>query len=304
MSKKTKKKAVNEPLSSRQFKIGDLVAAKLKGHPVWPAKIESVDAAKRKYTVRFFGGNEETSQLPLTQLKHFRDLTKRERSCKRKGFADALELCTKEYESQAQEEPDDEHEDEGNEEEKEDSEEEEENGGENIEHDKREKALAKLREKLARKLEEKEAKKNEQYAKKLVSYVENKLIAVQPILERLHKALDNIPAFGPRELNELTIAVRKYEKVFNVLLKCIEHLASGNVDMSNVFQKTQKAVSQLAHDTRSAKEREDLPLKLRKQVRRVYSQMRAHESYKKFVLGDFNGYSRNAMIERKENDVQ
>lgn len=303
MSKKTKKKTTNDPSPGQHFKIGDLVGARVKGFPIWPARIESVEASKRRYIVRFFGTEQSSQYIPPTHIKHFKDLTKQEKSCKRKGFAEAIKLCQEEYDSRAEdEEPGENVEEE--EQQAEEAEEEEEHGGENVEHDKTEKALAKLREKLVKKLEEKEAKKNEQYAKKLVSYVEIKLIAVQPILERLHKALDNIAKFGPRELNELTLAVRKYEKVFNVLLKCIDHLASGNVDMSNVFQKTQKAVSQLAHDTRSAKEREDLPPKLRKQVKRVYTQMRAHESYKKFVLGEFNGYSRNAMIERRENDVQ
>lgn len=290
MSKKTKRKTPSERLSNQPFKIGDLVAAKVKGHPVWPAIVENVEVAKRRYTVRFFG-TDDTSQLPLAQLKHIKNLTKQEKACKRKGFIEAFELCQAELESRSAQEPIEEAE-------------EEENAGENVEHDKREKALAKLREKLARKMEEKEAKKNEQKAKKLVSYVEIKLNAVQPILERLHRALENISKYGPRELNELTIAVRKYEKVLNVLLRCIDHLASGKVDMSNVFQKTQKTVLQLAHEAHAAKDRDDMPIKLRKQVKKVYTQMRTNESYKRFVKGEFNGYSRNAMIERKENDVQ
>lgn len=292
MSKKAKKKTPNEQSSSLPFRIGDLVGAKVKGYPVWPAIVESVDTAKRRYLVRFFG-TDDTSQLPLTQLKHFKDFTKQEKACKRKGFVEAYELCRAELESRGAQEP-----------EEEEKVEEEENAGENIEHDKREKALAKLREKLAKKLEEKEAKKNEQKAKKLVSYVEIKLNAVQPILERLHRALENISKFGPRELNELTISVRKYEKVLNVLLKCIDHLESGKVDMSSVFQKTQKTVYQLAQQAHSAKDRGDMPVKLRKQVKKVYTQIKTNDSYKRFVVGEFNGYSRNAMIERKENDVQ
>lgn len=82
------------------FKEGDLVGAKIKGHPLWPGRIETVHElanlnGKRKYTVRFFG-SDDTSQSSI-QIKLFEAFTDQEKACSRRGFKEALLLCQQEY---------------------------------------------------------------------------------------------------------------------------------------------------------------------------------------------------------------
>lgn len=84
---------------STSFKENDLVAAKVKGFAFWPAFIEKVELTnnKPKYTVRFFGTNE--TSVTLASIKPFKDLTDKERTCKRPGFQEALSLCQERYDS-------------------------------------------------------------------------------------------------------------------------------------------------------------------------------------------------------------
>lgn len=100
MSKKSKKKQKKpDNALEANFKEGDLVGAKVKGHPLWPGYIEKVNFLnnRRKYTVRFFGSN-DTSQSCI-QIKYFKDFTSQEKACSRKGFKDALMLCQEKYDS-------------------------------------------------------------------------------------------------------------------------------------------------------------------------------------------------------------
>lgn len=100
MSKKSKKKQKKpDNALEANFKEGDLVGAKVKGHPLWPGYIEKVSflSNRRKYTVRFFGSN-DTSQSCI-QIKYFKDFTPQEKACSRKGFKDALMLCQEQYDS-------------------------------------------------------------------------------------------------------------------------------------------------------------------------------------------------------------
>jgi len=94
-----KKKKVASRKTEANFKEGDLVGAKIKGYPLWPAIIERMDInnPRRKFTIRFFGSDELYHSF--TQIKLFKDFTPQERACARKGFKEALELCQKEYDS-------------------------------------------------------------------------------------------------------------------------------------------------------------------------------------------------------------
>lgn len=96
--KKRQKKST--PKQSFDFKVGDLVGAKVKGHPVWPGIIDAVEIVannRKKYNVRFFGTNDTSKNI--IELKPFKDFTDKERSCGKKGFAEALALCQERYNS-------------------------------------------------------------------------------------------------------------------------------------------------------------------------------------------------------------
>lgn len=98
MNKKSKKKQKKpDKAPEANFKVGDLVGAKVKGHPIWPGFIEEVNNLnnKCKYTVRFFGSS-ETSQSCI-EIKYFRDFTTKEIACSRKGFKEALLQCQERY---------------------------------------------------------------------------------------------------------------------------------------------------------------------------------------------------------------
>lgn len=101
MSKKAKKKQIKSTSTSaeNQFKQGDLVGGKVKGHPLWPGQIEKLDFVngRPKYTIRFFGSN-DTSRNCI-QVKLFKDFTKQEKTRTTKGFKEAYSICQKEYDA-------------------------------------------------------------------------------------------------------------------------------------------------------------------------------------------------------------
>lgn len=101
MTKRSKKKTNGNGGggSSVTFKVGDIVGARVKGYPIWPAKvIHKADMNnKTKYTVEFYL-TKETSQH-IAELKHFKDLSDKELACKKKDFQEALSICREEYET-------------------------------------------------------------------------------------------------------------------------------------------------------------------------------------------------------------
>lgn len=76
--------------SKKSFKIGDLVFAKVKGYPPWPAKITKIE--KTKYNVYFYGTG-ETANIKLEDLFAYRENKQKyatEKIMKRKGFKEAI----------------------------------------------------------------------------------------------------------------------------------------------------------------------------------------------------------------------
>lgn len=91
MAKKTRK--IAKP--KIEFRKGDLVAAKVKGHPSWPGQIEHVEinGTRKRYHVRFFGTNDMS--YSHAEIKPFDQMTATELRTKSKAFSDALEECRK-----------------------------------------------------------------------------------------------------------------------------------------------------------------------------------------------------------------
>ncbi|XP_055550773.1 hepatoma-derived growth factor-related protein 2-like [Wyeomyia smithii] len=76
--------------SKKSFNVGDLVFAKVKGYPPWPAKITKIE--KSKYNVYFYGTG-ETANIKLEDLFMYRDTKEKyatEKIMKRKGFKEAI----------------------------------------------------------------------------------------------------------------------------------------------------------------------------------------------------------------------
>uniref|UniRef100_A0A182QDH3 PWWP domain-containing protein n=1 Tax=Anopheles farauti TaxID=69004 RepID=A0A182QDH3_9DIPT len=76
--------------SKKAFKIGDLVFAKVKGYPPWPAKITRID--KSKYNVYFYGTG-ETANIKKEDLFPYETSKEKfatEKIMKRKGFKEAI----------------------------------------------------------------------------------------------------------------------------------------------------------------------------------------------------------------------
>ncbi|XP_055638325.1 hepatoma-derived growth factor-related protein 2-like [Toxorhynchites rutilus septentrionalis] len=76
--------------SKKSFKIGDLVFAKVKGYPPWPAKITKIE--KSKYNVYFYGTG-ETANIKLEDLFAYPETKEKyatEKIMKRKGFKEAI----------------------------------------------------------------------------------------------------------------------------------------------------------------------------------------------------------------------
>lgn len=74
----------------KSFNVGDLVFAKVKGYPPWPAKIIKIE--KKKYNVYFYGTG-ETANVKLEDLFAYRDTKDKyatEKIMKRKGFKEAI----------------------------------------------------------------------------------------------------------------------------------------------------------------------------------------------------------------------
>ncbi|XP_058445832.1 hepatoma-derived growth factor-related protein 2-like [Malaya genurostris] len=76
--------------TKKSFNVGDLVFAKVKGYPPWPAKITKIE--KNKYNVYFYGTG-ETANIKLEDLFIYRDTKEKyatEKIMKRKGFKEAI----------------------------------------------------------------------------------------------------------------------------------------------------------------------------------------------------------------------
>lgn len=74
----------------KSFNVGDLVFAKVKGYPPWPAKIIKIE--KKKYNVYFYGTG-ETANVKLEDLFVYRETKDKyatEKIMKRKGFKEAI----------------------------------------------------------------------------------------------------------------------------------------------------------------------------------------------------------------------
>ena len=70
-TKKVKKQSIGGPVKKESFKPGELIFAKVKGHPHWPSRIDRVDEEKslkvKRYHVFFFGTH-ETAHLALHDI--------------------------------------------------------------------------------------------------------------------------------------------------------------------------------------------------------------------------------------------
>ncbi|XP_035916019.1 hepatoma-derived growth factor-related protein 2-like isoform X4 [Anopheles stephensi] len=76
--------------SKKSFEVGDLVFAKVKGYPSWPAKVTSVE--KAKYRVYFYGTGETGKVKPedLFPYEASKEKFAAEKFMKRKGFREAM----------------------------------------------------------------------------------------------------------------------------------------------------------------------------------------------------------------------
>ncbi|XP_073816575.1 JIL-1 anchoring and stabilizing protein isoform X1 [Musca autumnalis] len=75
----------------KQFNIGDLVFAKVKGYPAWPAKITRYN--NKKYNVYFYGTG-ETANIKLEDLFQYKENKEKfatEKNMKRNNFREAME---------------------------------------------------------------------------------------------------------------------------------------------------------------------------------------------------------------------
>lgn len=75
----------------KQFNIGDLVFAKVKGYPAWPAKITRYN--NKKYNVYFYGTG-ETANIKLEDLFQYKDNKEKfatDKNMKRNNFREAME---------------------------------------------------------------------------------------------------------------------------------------------------------------------------------------------------------------------
>ncbi|XP_037949050.1 PC4 and SFRS1-interacting protein [Teleopsis dalmanni] len=75
----------------KQFKIGDLVFAKVKGYPAWPAKITKYN--NKKYNVYFYGTG-ETANIKIEDLFKYEENKEKfstEKNLKRSNFREAIE---------------------------------------------------------------------------------------------------------------------------------------------------------------------------------------------------------------------
>lgn len=80
-----------------EFAVGDLVGAKVKGHSMWPGKVEKVEIVKpnrKRYTVRFFHTNDTGSNF--LELKPFVQLKDSEFNLKNESLLKAIALCRRE----------------------------------------------------------------------------------------------------------------------------------------------------------------------------------------------------------------
>ncbi|XP_058058498.1 hepatoma-derived growth factor-related protein 2-like [Anopheles bellator] len=76
--------------SKKSFNIGDLVFAKVKGYPPWPAKITRID--KSKYNVYFYGTG-ETANIKVEDLFPYEESKGKfatDKIMRRKGFKEAM----------------------------------------------------------------------------------------------------------------------------------------------------------------------------------------------------------------------
>ncbi|XP_029715001.2 lens epithelium-derived growth factor [Aedes albopictus] len=76
--------------SKKTFTVGDLVFAKVKGYPPWPAKILKFE--KKKYNVYFYGTG-ETANVKMEDVFGYSDTKSKyatEKIMKRKGFKEAI----------------------------------------------------------------------------------------------------------------------------------------------------------------------------------------------------------------------
>lgn len=75
----------------KQFSIGDLVFAKVKGYPAWPAKITKYN--NKKYSVYFYGTG-ETANIKVEDLFQYAESKEKfatDKNLKRSNFREAIE---------------------------------------------------------------------------------------------------------------------------------------------------------------------------------------------------------------------
>lgn len=64
--------ASNGTLALIQFKVGDAVWCKLKGHPEWPAKIKDISGKNNQYVTIIWFNDYRSSKVHKGQLKPFK----------------------------------------------------------------------------------------------------------------------------------------------------------------------------------------------------------------------------------------
>ena len=94
LTKKGRKRTFGGPVKKEFFQPGDLVFAKVKGHPHWPCIIDTVDEAKslkaKRYHIFFFGTH-ETALLAVENIWPYEENKDRFSNPKaRKHFTESL----------------------------------------------------------------------------------------------------------------------------------------------------------------------------------------------------------------------
>lgn len=312
MTKKGKKKingTVGGSGLSNTFKEDDIVGAKVKGYPMWPAKVigKVKTNNKIKYTVVFYGSN-QTSQT-ISEIKHFKDFTPKELACKQPAFKEALALCEKEYNA-LQIKTD---------------------GSQSkttIKHDNNEthikevvqakpvitenikikQTLIKLSNKIQMKLKEKEDMKKEKKRKKITDKLFQKLEIINKNLYNLSKLTTNIKNENHSKFrSEWETAVQVFIKTLPALETCIDWSAKSNISKSPTklanFQDCHKHLQSMCKEMRRFKDQKkhDVSDYRLEKINNIFDAIKKHKKIKEFVNDDYDKFLQD-MIGRKEND--
>jgi hypothetical protein len=85
---------------SFEFSLNEIVWAKIRGHPWWPAIIKSVipDSKENKFKIDFIGDNSHAT-LPVSKLANFQKYLREKSKTKKSKLIDSIKKAKEMYES-------------------------------------------------------------------------------------------------------------------------------------------------------------------------------------------------------------